>query len=136
MILNQKIARTTTRGFLLFCMILQGDTWSSLLASIQVDKICKEIETSGYGYRYMNSLPISMLALVDDLIGITNADYRAQQMNIAINVKTAEKRLQFGGSKCKTIMVGKESDKINTNPLMVDKWKVEVANEIENNPEC
>ena len=54
-----------------------------------------EIESTGYGYKYMDILPISMLALVDDLIGITYAGYKAQQMNIALNVKAAGKRLQF-----------------------------------------
>ena len=106
-------------------VILQGDVWSSLLASIQVDQICKEIESTGYGYKYMDILPISMLALVDDLIGITYAGYKAQQMNIAINIKTAEKRLQFGVSKCKTMVIGKDADKTIKNPLMVDQWRVD-----------
>ena len=93
-------------------VVLQGDTWSSLLASIQVDKICKDIDSSGYGYLYKDTLPMSMLALVDDLVGVTYAGHRAQQMNVAINVKSAEKRLQFGESKCKSIIIGKRSDHI------------------------
>ena len=56
-------------------VVLQGDTWSSLLASIQVDKICKDIDGSGYGYLYKDSLPVSMLALVDDLVGVTYAGH-------------------------------------------------------------
>ena len=69
--------------------VLQGDTWSSLLASIQVDNICKDIDGAGYGYLYKDSLPVSMLALVDDLVGVTYAGNRALQMNVAINVKSA-----------------------------------------------
>lgn len=34
-----------------------------------------------------------MLGLVDDLIGITDAGFKAQQMNSIIISKTAEKRL-------------------------------------------
>ena len=74
-------------------VVLQGDTFGSLLASVQVDKICQEVEQVGLGYKYKNVLPVSMLALVDDLIGITNAGFKAQQMNAIINVKSAEKRL-------------------------------------------
>ena len=102
-------------------VVLQGDTWGSLLASIQVDNICKDVVNSGYVYKYKDVLPVSMLALVDDMVGITYAGYRAHQMNTAINVKTAEKRLQFGESKCKTMIIGKNCDYRKDNPIMVDK---------------
>ena len=49
--------------------VLQGDTWGSLLASVQVDSIGKECEESGYGYMYQDSLQVSLLGLVDDMIG-------------------------------------------------------------------
>ena len=88
-------------------IVLQGDTWGSLLASVQVDSIGKECQEAGYGYFYMDILPISMLGLVDDLVGVTEAGYKAQQMNTFINVKTAEKSLQFGASKCKSLLIGK-----------------------------
>ena len=116
-------------------VVLQGDTWSSLLASIQVDNICKDIVSSGYGYRYKDVLPVSLLALVDDMIGVTYAGHRAQQMNVALNVKTAEKRLQFGVNKCKAMIVGKNHEKVMDNPIMVDKWKVEYLEDYENNEE-
>ena len=114
-------------------VVLQGDTWSSLLASIQVDNICKDIDSSGYGYLYKDSLPVSMLALVDDLVGVTYAGHRAQQMNVAINIKSAEKRLQFGENKCKSMIIGKKSEQIVNNSILVDKWKLnylEDGNEI------
>ena len=118
-------------------VVLQGDTWGSLLASIQVDNICRDIANSGYGYKYKDVLPVSLLALVDDLIGISYAGYRAQQMNIAINIKTAEKRLQFGVNKCKTMIVGKNYEEEMNNPTLVDKWKLEYLeesiNQLENN---
>ena len=82
-------------------LILQGDTLGSILASIQVDKICKDVETLGHGYMYKDTLPITMLAMVDDLVGVTNVGFKAQQLNAAINIKSAEKRLQFGETKCK-----------------------------------
>ena len=54
-------------------IVLQWDTWGSLLASVQVDRI-------------------GFLGLVDDIVGITEAGYKAQQLNTFINQKTAENR--------------------------------------------
>ena len=83
--------------------VLQGDTWSSIMASVQVDAICKDVEKAGLGFRYKNSLEISALALVDDIICVTEAGFKAAEMNAVINAKTAEKYLQFGILKCKSM---------------------------------
>ena len=80
-------------------IILQCDTWGSLLASVQVDMIGQKCSESGYGYKYKDLLPVGMLGLVDDTIGVTEVGYKAQMMNAFFNVKTAEKGLQFGVKK-------------------------------------
>ena len=102
--------------------VLQGDTWGPMFASVQVDKICKSIEETGIGYQYKNLLPITMLGLVDDLVGVTEAGNKAQQMNVILNVKTSEMGLQFGIQKCKYMIIGNEENFINSN-LLVDSWK-------------
>ena len=79
--------------------VLQGDTWGSLLASVQVDRIGQESMEAGHFYLYKEILPIGFLGLVDDIVGITEAGYKAQQLNTFINQKTAEKSLQFGIKK-------------------------------------
>ena len=94
------------------------------MASVQVDTIGKEATKSGYGYKYQNTLPVSMLGLVDDIIGVTNAGHEAQQMNALINIKTAEKRLQFGVKKCKSMLVCKDSENVLNSHLKIDKWSV------------
>ena len=104
--------------------VLQGDTWGSLLASVQVDTIGQECEESGYGYLYKDSLEVSLLGLVDDMIGVTEAGYKAQQMNALINIKSADKGLQFGITKCKSMLVGKDLDNVPNSNLTVDSWKV------------
>ena len=106
-------------------VVLQGETWGSIMASVQVDSIGKEIEQSGLGYQYKDILPVTLLGLVDDIIGITDAGYKAQQMNAVLNVKTAEKRLQFGAAKCKSMLVSKKPESVLNSPLQVDSWKVE-----------
>ena len=110
--------------------VLQGDTWGSILASVQVDSIGKHCEETGYGYLYKDSLAVSLLGLVDDMIGVTEAGFRAQQMNSVINVKTAEKGLQFGVTKCKSMLIGKNVENVLNSELKVDNWKVSYSDSL------
>ena len=111
--------------------VLQGDTWGSLLASVQVDSIGQECMKSGYFYKYKNKLPIGFLGLVDDIVGITEVGYKSQQLNALINLKTAEKSLQFGVKKCKSMLICRDGKSDLFTDLMVDKWD----KEYEENPE-
>ena len=112
-------------------IVLQGDTWGSILASVQVDSIAKDVVKAGIGYMYKDNLPISMLGLVDDLIGVTEAGFKSQQMNVILNLKTAEKGLQFGVKKCKSMIVGKNLKNVINNELLVDGWKETFIDNIE-----
>ena len=80
-------------------VVLQGDTWGSILALVQVDSIGKEVANTDFGYKHMDKLPVTLLGLMDDMIGMSGVGYKAQQLNAVLNVKTAEKRLQFGVNK-------------------------------------
>ena len=104
--------------------VLQGDTWGPMLASVQVDQIGKSVEEAGIGYFYKNELPISILGLVDDVAGVFEAGYKAQQLNVILNVKTSEKGLQYGIAKCKSMVIGNKDYCINSK-LLVDSWKQE-----------
>ena len=86
-------------------LVLQGDKFGSLLASVQVDQIGKECMKAGYHYQYKNILPVGFLGMVDDIAGITEAGMKANQLNSLLNIKTAEKRLQFGHKKCQYMIV-------------------------------
>ena len=72
-------------------IVLQGDTFGSILASVQVDSIGQECMRAGHYYLYKDKLPVGFLGLVDDIVGITEAGYKAQQLNAFINLKSAEK---------------------------------------------
>ena len=80
---------------------------------------------AGYFYLYKNVLQVGFLGLVDDIVGITEAGHKAHQLNAVMNVRTAEKTLQFGVKKCKSMLVGKKLDYFLNNPLQVDNWTVE-----------
>ena len=112
--------------------VLQGDTFGSLLASVQVDTIAKEVEKANIGYKYKEELPINILGLVDDIIGVTEAGFKAQMMNTILNYKSAEKRLQFGISKCKYMMIGKKKENVINNTIYLDGWKEEYRENTEN----
>ena len=68
---------------------------------------------------------MGFLGLVDDIIGVTEAGVKAQMMNSFINVKTAEKYLQFGPKKCKSMLIGKDTENVVNNELMVDNWTID-----------
>ena len=104
-------------------VVLQGDTWASMLASVQVDTIAKEVNKAGHGYKYMDVLPVNMLGLVDDIVGITVADHSAHQLNTILKVKSAEKQLQFGAKKCKIMLICKDKQ-VQSEALSVDNWSV------------
>jgi hypothetical protein len=111
-------------------IVLQGDTFGSILASVQVDTICKDCMKEDFNYLYKDSLPIGFLGLVDDIIGVTEVGFKAQMMNAFMNVKTAEKTLQFGPSKCKSMLLGKDTRNVINNKWFVDTWNVKyVENE-------
>ena len=56
---------------------------------------------------------------------------KAQQMNAFINLKTAEKTLQFGPTECKTMLIEKNTENVIYSDLMVDKWTVEYKENIQ-----
>ena len=105
-------------------IVLQVDTFGSILASVQVDSIGQECMRAGHYYLYKDKLPVGFLGLVDDIVGITERGYKAQQLNGFINLKSAEKTLQFGVSKCKSMLISKKKENVPDNDLMVDTWEV------------
>ena len=71
-------------------------------------------------------MPIPLLGQVDDLLGVSVVGYKAEQLNGFVNVKTADKDLQFGSDKCNDMIVSK----VKTEPLLipelfVDSWKLD-----------
>ena len=109
-------------------ILLQGDTWASVAASVQCDFFGKELlnEEPSFIFKYKGHIPVGILGQVDDLIGVTEAGYKSHQMNAYLNLKTADKYLQFGQDKCKTMFVSKkkEVEEYLHSQLEVDTWKV------------
>ena len=105
--------------------VLQGDTVGSIAASVQADTIMKGSTENKFVYRYKCQLSIGHMIQVDDIVGFTEPGCVAQMFNSYINIKTAEKQLQFNPKKCKVMYVGCDSDSDMTGDLTVDSWRVE-----------
>ena len=105
-------------------LVLQGDTWAPLMASNQVDVFGKQIldEKPNYLYKYKGYVPISVLGMIDDVAGISESGIKAKQLNAFINVKAAEKGLQFGPDKCHTMNITRNNAHIVENDLFIDHW--------------
>ena len=62
---------------------------------------------------------------MDDLLGVAEAGYKSEQLNVFVNVKTADKDLQFGSDKCSFMMVFKMKPKdYHNTELFVDSWEM------------
>ena len=88
-------------------IVLQGGTWGPLMAANQVDTIGKSLleENPDYVYKYKGHIPVGVLGMIDDLAGISESGVEAKQLNAFLNVKAAEKKLQFGRDKCHTLKI-------------------------------
>ena len=58
-------------------------------------------------YKSKGKLLVPLLGMVDDTIGVTEAGYKSAQFNAYLNVKSADKKKQFGIDKCNTMVVSK-----------------------------
>ena len=77
---------------------MQGDTWATAIAASQVDSFGKEMinENLRYMYKYLEEVPIPILGMVDDIIGVAEAGFKTQLLNAFSNVKNADRNLHFG----------------------------------------
>ena len=126
-VINVKTPQGISQEYTLTNRIMQGDTWASAMASTQVDSFGKEMlaEEPSFMYKFMGEVPIPILGQVDDIIGVAEAGFKSNQLNAYINVKTSDKELQFGPSKCKTMIVSKVKPEQFQKPEMeVDSWEV------------
>ena len=109
MLAHLKTPHGLSKAYPLTNRTMQGDTWACAMASAEVDSFGKEmiIEEPSFMYKYMGVVAVPLLGQVDDLIGVAEAGHTTRQLNLFVNVKTADKNLQFGPEKCKTMMVSK-----------------------------
>ena len=112
--------------------VLQGDTWAPKLATASMEDVSKFWEdTAGQDiYLYKEEVPLGILGLVDDLIGLTSGAASTNHMNAVMNVKAAEKGLQYGVKKCATMQINSKKEKNNPElEFKVDNWETKYKND-------
>ena len=113
-------------------IVMQGDVLAPLISSLQVNTFGKECLVEGkHLYFYKDIVPIPPLGLVDDLFTISTCGYKTTMINQFINDKTAQKRLQFGTSKCVKLHVGRTCNPTLCRDLHVDGWELKVVTDTE-----
>ena len=90
-------------------IILQGDVFGPIQCSMSVDTFGKECLAEGkHLYSYKGEVDVPPLAMVDDLLIVTECGFKSAMANSFINCKTNLKKLQFGIDKCHKMHVGKK----------------------------
>ena len=115
-------------------IILQGDVFGPIQCSVSVDSYGKEcLEEGQHLYLYKQEVQIPPLAMIDDLLIVSECGYRTTMANSFINAKSNLKKLQFGTDKCHKMHVGKKRIDEVCPDVFVDGWKVEEVTEVETN---
>ena len=131
---KNQVAITTPFGIterkLVDKIVLQGEVFGPLQCSVQVDSFGKEcLLQDKHLYYYKGDVGIPPLAMVDDLLAISNCGMESVKINGFLNAKTNVKKLQFGGDKCHKMHVGKKH--YLCPELAVDNWELRKVNKLE-----
>ena len=82
--------------------VMQGDVFGPMMCRKTVDEIGKEcLVEEKYVYKYKGEVDIPPLAMLDDLICISECGHKTTMAHSYIKFKTLSKKLQFGPLKCK-----------------------------------
>ena len=88
--------------------ILQGCVLAPLLSSNMVDKnLGLSARNFNYVYLYKNQVKIPPLTMQDDILGISNCEFKFKKIISFINTRANIMGLQFGRDKCQKMHVGK-----------------------------
>ena len=82
-------------------------------------------------YEYKQEVQVPPLAMVDDLLIVTECGNKTVMANSYINAKSNLKKLQFGTNKCHKMHVGRKKVNGVCPDIYVDGWKVKEVSEVE-----
>ena len=90
-----------------------------------MDQINKQWESDPNNVKnlYRNSISVNILGMIDDLAGISTEGPNTTKLDAFINTKSGEKNLQFGISKCSSMVIGKPNVNKIKNVVKVEVWK-------------
>ena len=112
-------------------IVLQGDVFGPIKCSVSVDTYGKQcIKEDIHMYTYKGDVKVPPLAMVDDVLIISECGYKSSMVNSYINAKSNMKKLQYGATKCHKMHVGKKKIEEICPDLYVDEWKLSEVTEI------
>ena len=89
----------------------------------------EEARESGLLYKYKGKVSIPSLRLMAYNLTVSEAGFKAEEINIFMNENSATKLLQFHTKKCKYLRMGNAQDRSIPNKLEVDSWVIEYDDE-------
>ena len=104
----------------IYNIILQGETFSSLLCTSSLDLMSKECELPTYMYR--NILKIPKLSFVDDSCDISYCGKSTQVLNSYTRKEVNTRKLQFADDKCHRLHISKGKATQKCSEIYIDKW--------------
>lgn len=105
-------------------IITQGDCLGPILASSSVDTFGKEcFEQQKHLYWYRNETPVSLLSMLDDVLGLSICGPEATQLREYINIKSGSKKLQFAIDKTVKMHIGRTRSTYLCQDAFVDSWE-------------
>ena len=100
--------------------------FGNILASNLIDKFGKHcLEEESHIYMYQNKIPIVPLAMCDDLLVVSECDFKTELVASYINSQARFNYLRFGLSKCSKMHVCKTKPKFKCTPVRLDQWSSE-----------
>ena len=92
---------------------MQGTVITSINCSAQRNTMGKECLATGDGlFKYKGCLAVPPLALVDDVLAVSECGVDSVKLNAIVNSKMASKKLELGHKKCFQIHVGIKTQKM------------------------
>ena len=87
---------------------MQGTVLTPIKCSVQIDTLGKELlaEDGNRLYKYKGYVRIPPLALIDDVLTISDCGINSVFMNAAVQSKVNNKRLELGHKKCSKMHIG------------------------------
>ena len=90
---------------------MQGTVPAPLKCSIQMDTLGKECLESGEClYKYKECVNIPPLAMIDDVLAVSECSVESVKLNATIQSKVANKNLELGHEKCFKMHIGQKSE--------------------------
>ena len=96
-------------------IVTQGGTWGPILCSYSIDKIGRYSLENNQVYKHKNISAVIPLAMVDDLLAVSQCGFQSIAVNTSINTLIELKKLDFNlpekdkRGKCEFLHIGKKN---------------------------